>query len=167
MTEAQCERWTPAGALSFGYPPRALEYIEACTFGDDSRGLDYRGDWRAVLAFLASHANLSRLRITVDMAECSFTFWEMIQCSNPLGQQLRFFYDFPIDVTTALCSLKTLGALRVEMTVFKLLAPWLEREVLGRGDVLQTAGLVRHVVRIPRWDRMDQRLEGSNYHAEQ
>lgn len=167
MTEAQCEGWNPRGALSCGYPDPALQRIAKRRFDEDVRELDYQADWRAVLAFLKTHADLPKLRITVDIGECSWTFAEETLLMDNTAPMLRFIYDFAIDITTALCSLKTLDALRLEMSAFDQLAPWLEREVLGRGDVPQTTRRLRPYQKIPNWHRMDQRLVGSNYREDQ
>lgn len=43
----------------------------------------------------------------------------------------RFIYDFYIDVATAMCSLKGLGGVNFERSVFEQVRPSLEREVLG------------------------------------
>lgn len=169
MKEAQCELWTPTGALSWGYPPWAPRVIEDSKFGENSRGLDCRGDWRAVLAFLASQANLPKLSIAVDMMHCLVTFFlEMVPFlhgDDPCQsfQKLGFIFDCAMDVTTTLCSLKTLGALKVNMCFFDELGRWLEREMMERGDVPQTI-LVQKVLT---WHNVDQRLEGSNYPTEQ
>lgn len=94
---------------------------------------------------------------------------------SPDLTMFRFIYDFHIDVTTAMCSLKGVGGVRLELGAFEQLGPWLEREVLGyeKRRTLQTgpAGRLEEMLWqrprfyqvVPPWHDMNRRLEGSNY----
>lgn len=71
MTEAQCEGWCE-GLVGCGYGVGMLEQIAKSSWGGGPPPrLDYKTDWQATVAFLASHTYLSCLRITVDMGEGS------------------------------------------------------------------------------------------------
>lgn len=86
MTEAQCAGWTagPAGVgidhgpVACGYSPAMLKrkVAKPCWGGGPPPALDYAGGWRAVVALLAAHADVPRLRLEVDMRECTWTFVE-------------------------------------------------------------------------------------------
>lgn len=179
MTEAQCEGWA-GGAVASGYPAEMLERQVAIPYwgGGPPPQFDYKNDWRAVMAFLAERADLPRLSITVDMGECSWAFvedtvyWEdSPDLPIPDLSMFRFIYDFYVDVTTAMCSLKGLGGVKLKLGVFDQLKPWLEREVLGyeRKRLIKTIHekmlweRPRFYEVVPAWQDMNQRLEGSNY----
>lgn len=138
---------------------------------------DHKNDWRAIVAFLAEHADLPQLSITIEMGECAWAFIEdtLMWEDSPDLSMFRFIYDFYIDVATAMCSLKGLGGVKLELGAFDQLRPWLEREVLGyeQKRTLQSA-LARRLEEdlwrrprfyqvVPPWHDMNQRLEGSNY----
>lgn len=174
MTEAQCEGWA-GGAVASGYPAGMLEGQVAKPYwgGGPPPQLDYKNDWRAIMALLAERADLPRLNILVDMGECSWAFVEDTLCweDSPDMSMFRFLYDFYVDVATAMCSLKGLGGVEFELGAFEQLKPWLEREVLGYGrkriiktipekDLWQRP---RFYQVVPAWHDMNQRLEGSNY----
>lgn len=180
ITEAQCEGWCD-GSVASGYYAATLEQQIAIPFwgGGAPPALDYKADWRAVLAFLASaHAELARLTIFVDMAEGPWAWVEDTSTWEPLPElsMFRFIYDLFIDVTTALCSLRGLGAVEFDLAVFNQLEPWLEREVMGYSRE-RTKFKSAHEERVwnetwhrpqwyqvlPPWHDPDQRLEGSNY----
>lgn len=178
MTEAQCEGWA-GGAVASGYSAAMLERQVAVPYwgGGPAPRFDYMNDWRAVMAFLAQHADLSRLSITVEMGECTWSFVEdtMFWEDSPDLSMFRFIYDFYVDVATAMCSLKGLGRLTLELSAFEQMRPWLEREVLGyerqcplnsprdrrlEEDLWRRP---RFYQVVPRWHDASQRLEGSNY----
>lgn len=77
-----------------------------------------------------------------------------------------------MDVATAMCQeLQGLGGVQLHMDTFSELAPWLEHEILGRDSnrsppQLQPLGGISFYQAVPEWHNLDQRLEGSNYHAE-
>ncbi|KAJ4420809.1 hypothetical protein N0V82_004104 [Gnomoniopsis sp. IMI 355080] len=172
MTVAQCEGWAD-GALASGYPAHFLENILHVSCEGSARPpLEYRADWRALLAFLGgAHADLARLTITVDISECS---WEFLE--DPLNFDMydgnqsmyRFLYDLFIDVTTAMCSLHTIGDFKIQLGVFSQLKPWLEREVLGQrySMISEVSGRMNWYDMVPKWHNVDQRLPGSNYSPE-
>ncbi|CAN8102638.1 unnamed protein product [Discula destructiva] len=149
--------------------------------GAPAPGYDYCGTWREVIALLAAHADLPRLALTVDLAECTWVYIEdMLTWEEPPDLSLfRFVYDFYMDVVTALCELRGLGSLVVDLSVFAQLKPWLEREVLGRESpepAFQGALARRRWMDlwkrprwyqvVPRWHQEESRLEGSNYRPE-
>lgn len=169
-TAAQCDGWG-AGALACGYPESSFRKMEGYYWNDGPRPeLDYQANWRAMISFLAESADLPNLSITVDMTNSGWMFIdvdEMLFWDDLDFGWFRFVYDFYIGVATAMCSLKTLGAVHFDLCPFRKLVPWLEREVIGcrRGDgklekLHRRQGLWS---RIPSWHNMDQRLEGSNY----
>lgn len=178
MTEAQCEGWA-GGAVASGYSAAMLERQVAVPYwgGGPAPRFDYRNDWRAVMAFLAQHADLPRLSITVEMGECTWSFVEdtMFWEDSPDLSMFRFIYDFYVDVATAMCSLKGLGGLKLELSAFEQMRPWLEREVIGyeRQCALNSPRdrrleedlwrRPRFYQVVPRWHDASQRLEGSNY----
>lgn len=174
MTGAQCEGWA-GGAVVSGYPAGMLERLVGTPYwgGAPARRSDYKNDWRAIMALLAERADLPRLSITVDMGECSWAFLEDTLCweEDPDLSMFRFIYDFYVDVTTAMCSLKGLGGVELDLCAFQQLKPWLEREVLGyeRKRILKTRlekmlwQRPRFYQVIPAWHDMNWRLEGSNY----
>lgn len=111
------------------------------------------------------------------MGECAWEFIEdtLMWEDSPDLSMFRFIYDFYIDVATAMCSLKGLGGVKLELGAFDQLRPWLERQVLGyeQKRTLQSA-LARRLEEdlwrrprfyqvVPPWHDMNQRLEGSNY----
>lgn len=160
MTVAQCEGWAGGDLTRSGSGPRSR------MVSGKPKNLDHKANWRGLLAFLATHVDLPRLHLTVDMAECSWAFIEDLVCEGDT-RAIRFIYDFCVDVVTSMCALKTVGGVKLEMCAFRALAPWLEREVLGCGNGEVSAPL--HRVRctahdIPDWHDMDERLEGSNHH---
>lgn len=172
MTEVQCEGWTGGTALACGYPGQLLEWFRHGYWPDENQRpqVDYQADWRAVLRFLAAHADLPRLHVTVDMAQGSWTFVEDVMDGADRREPswFRFIYDFYMDVVTAMCcELKGLGGLRLYLCAFGQMAPWLEREVLGHeGD----SRPMRHPANwqmVPQWNDMSQRLEGSNYYPQE
>lgn len=178
ITEAQCEGWCD-GAVASGYSDRKLESQVARPYwgGGPPPKHDYKADWRAVVAFLASHTDLSHLSIAVNMGDTSWPFVEdtLMWPEQPELSMFRFIYDLYIDVATALCSLKGLGDVTFDLSVFEQLKPWLEREVLGhhREPTFETPHQERmwqalwqrprwYQV-IPPWHDVNHRLEGSNY----
>ncbi|KAK7721234.1 hypothetical protein SLS64_001530 [Diaporthe eres] len=181
MTEAQCEGWAD-GAVASGYPPWMLERIAGPYWGGGPvPRLNYKNDWRAIIALLAEHADLARLSITVDMGECTWAFIEdtLVWDDGPDLSWFRFIYDFYTDVATAMCSLKGLGGVNFELSAFEQVRPWLEREVLGyekertfespRARRLEEDLWRRprfHQV-VPPWHDVNRRLEGSNYKPDQ
>lgn len=180
MTDAQCEGWAD-GAVASGYPAEMLEEVAGPGWGGGPPPrLDYKNDWRAIVACLAEHADLPRLSITVEMSECTWTFVEdtLMWDDTPDMSWFRFIYDFYIDLATAMCSLKGLGGVNFEFCVFEQMRPWLEREVLGyerertlkahrarmREEELWREPRFFQVV--PAWHDVNRRLEGSNYKPE-
>lgn len=184
MTPAQVESWCN-GAVASGCSPGRLKSI-ATVYWDDKvlkpPGDDdfYRRTWREVIAILAAHADLPRLTLTVKMGDCTWVYvedtliWE--DPPDEIRASFRFIYDFYIDVVTALCELRGLGALVLELSAFGQLKPWLEREVLGREspepifeeeyerrrwELLWKRPRFFQVV--PRWHDGERRLDGSNY----
>lgn len=141
--------------------------------GSSRLALDYKTDWRAVLGFLERYAHLPRLSLSVGMAaqgECSWRFVDdPYELKMDTDAMFRFMYDFIIDVVAAMCgSLKTLGAVKLDMCLYEGMAAWLEREILGHGDgeilPLPTSQGGPKPYRSPSpWHDLDQRLEGSNY----
>lgn len=180
MTEAQCEGWA-GGAVASGYPASMLERVARPYWGGGpAPQFDYKNDWRAIVALLAEHADLPRLSITVEMGECTWTFFEdtLMWDDSPDLSWFRFIYDFYVDVATAMCSLKGLGAVNFELSAFEQVRPWLEREVLGyerertlespharrlEADLWQRP---RFYQVVPPWHDVNHRLEGSNYKAD-
>ncbi|ROW03847.1 hypothetical protein VPNG_07289 [Cytospora leucostoma] len=182
MTPAQVEGWCN-GAVASGYNAATLESQIAIPYwgggavkppgggGDDF----YRRTWREVIAVLAAHADLPRLALTVEMSECTWVYiedailWEEFMTPEEIRPIFRFIYDFYIDVSTALCELRGLGALELRLSVFEHLRPWLEREVLGRSKEPKVEGAHERRRRsqwyhmVPQWHDGDRRLEGSNY----
>lgn len=133
------------------------------------------------MALLVEGADLPRLSITMNMGDCTWNFIQdawMWEDALDLSM-FRFIYDFYIDVVTAMCSLKGLGGVNLELSAFAHLRPWLEREVLGyeRGRALQTPRArrlekdlwrqLRFCQVLPPWHDMERRLEGSNYQPNQ
>ncbi|KAF3762599.1 hypothetical protein M406DRAFT_332973 [Cryphonectria parasitica EP155] len=183
MTEAQCACWA-SGAIASGFPAEMLERNVAPMYwgGGSPPTFDYKADWRAVLAFIASYADLPRLNITVEMSQCC---WPFVECSLPRHEtvdlsMIRFIYDFYVDVATAMCSLKGLGSATFELSTFgQPLKPWLEREVLGysKEPIFETDQAEpsweddlwhpRFFKVIPPWHDMSRKLEGSNYQPDQ
>ncbi|ROW03076.1 hypothetical protein VMCG_05760 [Cytospora schulzeri] len=185
ITPAQVEGWCN-GAVASGYDAAMLESQVANPYwdggavkppGDD--GL-YRRTWREVMALLAAHADLPRLALTVDMSGATWVYIEdTLMWDDPpdeIRPMFRFIYDMYIDVATALCELRGLGQLVVELSVFEQMKPWLEREVLGRESPepeFEGEHERRHweeVWKQPRWYQVapswhdgERRLEGSNY----
>lgn len=92
--------------------------------------LGYKADWRAVVAFLASHTDLSHLSIAVNMGDSSWPFVEdtLMWPDQPDLSMFRFIYDIYIDIVTALCSLKGLGDVTLDLSVFEQLKPWLGKK---------------------------------------
>lgn len=172
MTDTQCEGWTGGRALEGGYPPGLLRRITKICWpnGGPRPEFDYKADWRAVLRFLATNADVPRLHICVNMGMCSWSFVEDTLIIDEASYEwYRFIYDFCTDVATAMCcELKGLGGVSFQMNAFSELAPWLEREVLGRDveprEPPRRAPDFYQVV--PYWHDLDQRLEGSNYNPE-
>lgn len=178
ITEAQFEGWC-YGATASRYSARKFESQVARPYwgGGPPPRLDYEADWRAVVAFLACHTDLSHLSIAVNMGDGS---WPLVEdlFMRPDGvdwSMARFIYDLYLDIATALCSLKGLGDVALEVSVFEQLKPWLEREVLGyqREQTFDTQRQEklwqelwqqpRSFQVIPPWHDVDERLEGSNY----
>lgn len=163
----RCEALIFGAAFANGYPEPALERVAPWRVDKATRLLIYQSYWRVVLNFLSMNADLSKLTITVDMKRCPYSLnGDWILLDDYYGPRTRFIYDFAISITTALCSLKTIGSVRIRMDVFEQLTPWLEREVLGRGDMPQETRRLSFLQKIPPWHCMDCRLEGSNYHPE-
>ncbi|KAL1846100.1 hypothetical protein Daus18300_014350 [Diaporthe australafricana] len=185
MTPAQVEGWCN-GAVASGYGPKTLASRVANPYwgggpaapaGDDGF---YRRTWREVVALLAAHADLAQLALTVDMSECTWVYIEdSLMWDDPpdtIRPIFTFIYDLYIDVVTALCELRGLGALTVELSAFEQLKPWLEREVLGREspepkfegprarrlweDLWKRP---RFYQVVPEWHDAARRLKGSNY----
>lgn len=207
MTTAQCEGWFPAGggAVACGYPGGTLESQVAVPGwgGGPPPRLDYRGDLRAIVALLRARADLARLRLEVDMGEGTWPFvedtlvWDEIEDDSedeeeggggegnggggrvPGLEMFRFIYDFYVDVATALCALRGLGDVVLELSAFEQLRPWLEREILGyeREPTFETEYAKRRwddlwqqprfYQVIPPWHDVNKRLEGSNYKPDQ
>lgn len=182
MTAAQCEGWCD-GAVACGYKAVVLEGQIAIPYwgGGPPPRLDYKTDWKAIVAFLGSHTELSQLSIAVDMAEGSWPFVEETTMwpEHPDLSVFRFIYDFYIDIATALCSLDGLAAISFELGAFEQLKPWLEKEVLGcsREPSFVTAHQEkmwqwlwqrpRWYQLMPPWHDVNQRLQGSNYKSKQ
>jgi hypothetical protein len=182
MTEAQCEGWA-GGAVASGYPARMLESQVAVPYwgGGPAPRLDHKADWRAVIAVLAARADLPRLTVTIEMGECAWAFVEdtLMWEEPPDLSMFRFIYDFYMDVATAMCALKGLGGLDLDLGAFHQLRPWLERGVLGYKR--ERTGLSPHARRlerdlwrrprfyqlVPPWHDVNQRLDGSNYRPDQ
>lgn len=178
------------GALASGYHGQ-LESIARCSWGGGPAkppGDDefYRRGWREAIAVLAAHADLPRLALTVDMCGASHEFfedavlWDELYPTEEILPWFRFLYDAYIDVATALCELRGLGALVIEVGIFNQMKPWLEREVLGREPPepdFKNSPNEEHSRRrweqlwrrpvwyevIPPWHDVERRLEGSNY----
>lgn len=80
----------------------------------------------------------------------------------------RFIYDYMIEFLTAtFYSLKNVGGVKLELSLYERMAPWLEREVLGHsdGDILpppkrREPGFYWDS---PEWHDLNQNLEKSNY----
>lgn len=183
MTPAQVEGWC-GGAVASGFDAAMLESQVAIPYwgggpvkppGPGGGDGSYRRAWRENIAVLAAHADLPRLALTVEMGECTWVYfedavlWDEFMPHDEIRPMFRFIYDLYIDVATALCELRGLGALELELSVFGQLKPWLEREVLGRGPELGGEGPHERRKRprwyhmVPRWHDGDRRLEGSNY----
>lgn len=182
MTPAHVEGWCD-GAVASGYSAGQLEKRVAPYFwgGGPVPRDDYRGKWREAVGLLAAHADLPRLELTVEMGECTWVYFEdMLMLDDTPGlSTFKFIYDFYIDVTTALCGLRGLGGLVVELSMFEQLKPCLEREVLGREapePKLENAYARRMWADlwkrprwyqvVPRWHDGERRLEGSNFRLE-
>lgn len=137
MTVGQCDGWAD-GALASGYPAKHFgNVVEFHCAGSTRPALNYRADWREVLGFMARHVDLSQLQMGVDMDVCGWMFLDgPFERGVDMASMFRFYYDFVIDVVAAMCCyLKGIGNVRVEMSaMYKGMAPWLEREVIGYGD---------------------------------
>lgn len=182
MTVAQCDGWNDpkaSAALACGYPESEFRQVaQYLSLGWDGQGMrpdhlqrDWRADWRALVAFLAEHADLPQLSLTVDMAACGWALVEIpdLMMSEEWGQpgylnMFRFVYDFCMGVVSDLFPLgrSGLGAICLDLYPFTRLRRWLEREVMGCGS-LEQPGRLGPGTGIPKWHNMDQRLEGSNY----
>lgn len=178
ITEAQCEGWCD-GTVASGHSARMLESQIARPYwgGGPPPKHDYKASWRAIVAFLASHTDLSHPSIAVNMGDGAWPFVEdtLMWPEQPDLSMFRCIYDLYIDVATALCSLKGLGDATFDLSVFEQLKPWLEKEVLGyqREPTFETPHQERmwqalwqrprRYQTIPLWYNMDQRLEVSNY----
>lgn len=165
LTEAHCEGWTP------GAPSGSLKHHAG---GRAAARADYRAGWRAVLALVAQNADLPRLRLAVDMADCPWTYVRDALAWGDFELDLfRFVYDFQVGVAGAVCAAlagSLLGAVRFRLCPFEGLEPWLEREVMGcrngYGVLPPPPERPRVTQEVPGWHDMDQRLEGSNYHPD-
>lgn len=180
MTVAQCEGWA-GGAVDSGYPAAMLETQVAVPYwgGGPAPRRDHKADWWAVVALLAGRADLPRLTVSVEMGECAWAFVEdtLMWPDPPDLSMFRFIYDFYVDVVTAMCALKGLSGLNLDLGAFQQLKPWFEREVLGYAR--ERTGLSPRARRleqdlwrrprfyqvVPPWHDVDQILEGSNYHT--
>ncbi|ROV94594.1 hypothetical protein VPNG_09197 [Cytospora leucostoma] len=184
FTPVQVQFWCD-GAATPGYPELPstdMEYYREHAVKPPDQAF-YRRTWREVIALLAAHADLPRLSLTIDMSEGTWAYVETplmwageIMEADEIVPMFRFIYDHYIDVFTALCELRGLGALEVEIGAFDQLKPWLEREVLGRESPEpkyeskhkqrmweELWKRPRWFQRVPPWHDMDRRLEGSNY----
>ncbi|KAK7738496.1 hypothetical protein SLS53_006015 [Cytospora paraplurivora] len=180
FTPVQAQFWCD-GVATPGYPelPSSdMQYYRDLAVKPPDKAF-YRRTWREVVALLAAHADLPRLSLKIDMGEATWAYvetpmmWEgEIMEVDEIIPMFRFMYDFYIDVFTALCELRGLGALEVDLVAFEQLRPWLEREVLGReSPEPKFEGQKNAAPRRPRWWYQlvppwhdgDRRLEGSNY----
>ena len=139
----------------------------------------YKNSLQAIVALLAEHANLPHLSITVNMRQCLRSIFGNCVVFKPdeiiSADTFRFVYRFYIAVATAMCLLRGLGGVNLELYAFEQLRPWLEREVLGydKERTFQSLQDKRHeealwerpqqFQTVPPYHDNDQRLQGSNY----
>src|SRR3569833_2640833 len=136
VTLSQFDNWVPYAVLEAGpdaireWSERAERAVATTGSGPSSREAN---DWRTLVAFVGEHMDLPKLSITVDMVSCVWDQLEdylMLDDFDPM-ETFRHAYDMYIDIATSMCALKSLGKVEFRLGAFDLLAPWLEREVLG------------------------------------
>ncbi|CAK7211858.1 hypothetical protein SEUCBS140593_001307 [Sporothrix eucalyptigena] len=180
VTKAQYELWR--AAVTGGRDEEVWAPDQTFVYEYESR----RGDpgWADLVAFIRDNMDPSRLGITLDLEECVWDYYESYLISDePTGELMMIFrdaYAMYMDLTTELCTIKTLAKLQIQLSVFENLAPWLVREVLGpkrdpykggtsNADIEKQYPVSifrRPHVRIPYYHDIDQHLQGSNYNSE-